>query len=164
MSSINTQPDSIERLKMTLTDDAKRNVSFRILTSDYGRVRYVANKLQTRDSAALRFLLHIALDKCEPLFDNAASPDSRIKLLAELGPEFAAYFGFGAKMLGARFCGGDSGDDIDIDEEDLELIVAFGVSPGLAQRRLALMPGVQSVSADPRNAFRTYLLDKYVTN
>lgn len=156
--------DPIDQLKATIHDDAKRSVSFRMYTSDYGRLRCMSNELRVGDSAVFRFLLRIALEKCAPLYDRNASAAQRLELLADLGPEFATYFKFGVDELKAVFqCTDRHGQGV-IDDEDFDLVAAFGISRSLVRKRVEKIMGRETSHEDLHDVLRHYLVTKYLAN
>ena len=51
-------------------DNAKRSISLRIHTTDYGKIRLIARRLRVRDSDVFRFLLRVALARLAPLYTD----------------------------------------------------------------------------------------------
>lgn len=156
--------DPIDQLKAAIHDDAKRSVSFRMYTSDYGRLRCMSNELRVGDSAVFRFLLRVALEKCAPLYDRNASATQRLELLAELGPEFATYFGFDVDELKAVFQCSDQHGRALIDDEDFDLVAAFGISRSLVRKRIEKIIGRDTSDEDLHDVLRRYLVEKYLAN
>ncbi len=156
--------DSMDRLKLCITDDAMRSVSFRMHISEYGRMRVLADKLKARDSVVFRFLLRLALERCMPLYDNNANACDRLGLLAELGPEFATFFNFDTSRLQETFLPETLEPRINIEEDDLGLIVAFGTSRGLVRERLEKLLNVKHLDGDLHAVLRDYLIEKYLKN
>jgi len=156
--------DPIDRLKATIHDDAKRSVSFRMYTSDYGRLRCMSNELRVGDSAVFRFLLRVALEKCAPLYDRNASPAQRLELLADLGPEFATYFNFDVDELKAVFQRADHHGQVVIDDEDFDLVAAFGISRSLVRKRIEKLVGRETSDENLHDVLRDYLVEKYLAD
>jgi hypothetical protein len=164
MSESMTFQDTMDRLKLCVTDDAKKSVSFRMHTSEYGRLRVLAEKLKARDSVVFRFLLRVALEQCRPLYDNNANACDRLRLLAELGPEFATFFNFDTSRLEETFLPETLEPRIKIEEDDLGLIAAFGTSRELVRKRLEKLLNVEHVGDDLHAVLHDYLIEKYLTN
>lgn len=154
--------DSMDRLKLCITDDAMRSVSFRMHNSEYGRLRVLAEKLRNRDSMVFRFLLRVALERCMPLYDVNATAADRLRLLAELGPDFATFFNFDVRRLQETFLPDALEPRIKIDEDDLGLIAAFGTSEELVRKRLEKLLNVAHLDDDLHAVLRGYLIDKYL--
>lgn len=80
-------------------DDARRSVSFRIRTTDFGRIKLIARRLGVREADIFRYLVESGLQRLEGLLSCGTSgDDSRHAEQVELAcAELAAAFGIGAE-------------------------------------------------------------------
>lgn len=156
--------DPIDRLKAAIHDDAKRSVSFRMYTSDYGRLRCMSSELRVGESVVFRFLLRVALEKCAPLYDRNASAEQRLELFADLGPEFATYFNFDVDELKSIFQPSGRQSQLEIDDEDLDLVAGFGISRSLVRQRIEKIIDRETADESLHDVLKAYLVQKYLTN
>ena len=63
---------SANELSSDVIDDAKRSVSFRINTSEYGCIKTIARKNRMRESDVFRYLLRVSLNALTPLYGSDA--------------------------------------------------------------------------------------------
>jgi hypothetical protein len=143
-------------------DNAKRSVSIRINTSDYGRVKAAARRLRTREADIFRYLLHMGLARIGPLLSETVDRENYVILLASLGPDLRAHFGCGASDLASLVQPGAGQSWPLIDADDFELIDLAGSHPRLAQEQLRQLQGVEAGPRDLRADLLTYLRRKYL--
>lgn len=142
-------------------DNAKRSVSIRINTSDYGRIKVAARRLHTKEADIFRYLLQVGLSKLSPLLGEALEDRTYFRALTDLGPDLAANFGVPARefvnLIGA-FTGRRAPT---FDEADLELVDLAGTHPRIVQARLAEVCGRPVAEEELRSALHDYLSTKY---
>ncbi len=154
--------DSTEHLKKLIDDDAMRSISFRIHVSDYGRLRFLSKKLRIRNSEVFRLLVRIALEHLAPLYDESTTEESRLVLLATLGPQLASYFNYDAAALKAKFRWRSADGQFLVEDEDFELVATCGVSNNLVKRRLEGILGLDIAIEDLHDVLHDYLIEKYL--
>ena len=143
-------------------DNAKRSVSIRINTSDYGRIKAASRRLRTREADLFRYLLQVGLARIGPLLGESLEADAYLRLLAEMGPDMAALFGLSAREL-ASLVQGREGERLPlIDGTDFELINLMGTQPALAREQLKALGCSRVMGNDGRTALLEYLERKYL--
>ena len=142
-------------------DNAKRSVSIRINTSDYGRIKVMARRLHAKEADIFRYLLQVGLSKLSPLLGEGLEDDAYFRALADIGPDIAANFGVNARefvMLVSAFTGRQAPD---FEAEDLELVDLAGSHPRMVQARLAEVCGRPVAEHELRRVLYDYLAMKY---
>ncbi len=90
-------PDAPGTAGGLIHDNAKRSVSVRINTSDYGRIKVAARRLRTREADIFRYLLQVGLIRLAPLLEENLDAATYLRALAELGPDLGAMLGLSAR-------------------------------------------------------------------
>ena len=142
-------------------DNAKRSVSIRINTSDYGRIKVMARRLHAKEADIFRYLLQVGLSKLSPLLGEGLDDRAYFRALADLGPDIASNFGVNARefvMLVSAFTGRQAPA---FDAEDLELLDLAGSHPRMVLARLAGVCGRPVAEHERRSALQYYLSMKY---
>ena len=147
-----------------IDDNAKRSVSIRINTSDYGRVKWLARQLRAKESDVFRFLLRSGLESVAPMYDSTRRTQAAIvSMLTTLGPELAQHFKLDPKRLQEWAAELTAGTGLEIAAEDLELLQMLPVSADFVRMRLAALTGAAAQGEDVRQALASYLVKKYST-
>jgi len=145
----------------SIHDNARRSVSIRINTSDYGRIKVAARRLRAKEADVFRYLLQVGLSRLGPLLGEGPGDHGCIHALAELGPDLAANFGIDAGEF-ARLLGAYTGSPAPaFDAADLELVALAGTHPHLVQGRLSEFFGRPVAGCELRRGLRGYLMTKY---
>lgn len=139
-----------------INDNAKRSVSIRINTSDYGRIRIAARRLRTREADLFRYLLQVGLNRIQPLLGEGLDTKSYLRALAELGPDLVTNLGLGAREFTAVLQTFKHRALPEIEDKDYELIDLAGTHPRLVLERLG-----SNADMDVRTALHAYLRSKY---
>jgi hypothetical protein len=168
-SRLNEPTDGTEHVSMVtvagespaIHDNAKRSVSIRINTSDYGRIKVAARRLHAKEADIFRYLLQVGLSKLSPLLGEGLEDRAYFRALTDLGPDLAANFGVTARefvtLIGA-FTGRTAPP---FDQADLELVDLAGTHPRMVQARLAEVCGGPVAEHELRSALHDYLAMKY---
>lgn len=141
-------------------DNAKRSVSIRINTSDYGRIRIAAQRLRVREAEVFRYLVKVGLAGLRPFLSGGDDREAVISALAEVGPDLAAHFGLDALQLRTLLPEGANASLVAV--EDLELIVLVGPHPRTVQARLKDLLRREIDLPGIRAELRDYLQRKYL--
>lgn len=145
-----------------ILDNAKRSVSIRINTSDYGRIKTAARRMRTREAEIFRYLLQVGLTRISPLLGETLDDTSYLRTLAELGPDFPGHFGIGTQELTALLQAFAGKSLPLVDESDLELIEFAGSHPRLATEKIEILAGRTCAAAGGlRPLLFEYLKHKY---
>lgn len=140
-----------------IDDNAKRSVSVRINTSDYGRIKIAARRLRTREADVFRYLLQVGLSRITPLLNENLDAATFLDILAELGPDLASNLGLAARDFAQLLLAMKHQALPDLSDEDYELIDLAATHPRLALQRLAA-----PMEADVRAVLVAYLRGKYL--
>ncbi|MGH8613512.1 MAG: hypothetical protein ACREYF_16220 [Gammaproteobacteria bacterium] len=145
-----------------IEDNAKRNVSLRVDTTDYGKIKSIARRFRVRDSEVFRFMIKLGLTTLAPLFDHRARGQDVMPVFVEHGSEITKYFNLDAVSL-ERVINGDLDEpDRRVDGEDVELL-AMATMPErylCAKLRELISEPVDSNKAS--EALKKYLTSKYL--
>jgi len=137
-----------------IDDNAKRSVSVRINTSDYGRIRIVARRLRVREAEVFRYLLQVGLARIAPLLAERLDAQRYLWALAELGPDLGAALGFDAREFASLLRGFKHDTLPEVIDEDLDLIDSAASHP---------RPALDDTSnPDPRAALLSHLRERYL--
>ena len=141
-------------------DDARRSISVRVNTSDYGRLKMAAKQLGVRESDVFRHLLRLGLRRLIRVLDGDVSESERFRLLVSMVGEFSEDFGLTPReclmLLNMR-----SSKPLQIDEADLELI---GLSITHRRHAQSLLAGILGHPVDDKNLTQSlgdYLASKH---
>lgn len=144
-----------------ITENAKRSISFRMNTTDYGRVKKAAQCLRVRESDILRFLIAKGLHDLSALYDTQASQAEL--LCALIDPQY--------KLIEHLYLGVESIYDIinqrsgqsGVDYEDIERLAAlFSSSDESSTAKIPAELENMDTDPDPLSMFYEYILGKYV--
>ena len=75
-----------------IEDNAKRSVSIRINTSDFGKIRTIARRLRVRESEVFRYLMRRSLKAVGPLYQNDTRNRELLDVLMEDSGELISEF------------------------------------------------------------------------
>jgi len=142
-----------------INDDAKRSVSVRINTSDYGRIKIAARRLHAREADVFRYLLQVGLSRITPLLGEALDTSAFLRALTELGPDLGPTLGLGAREFAGLLRTFKHRSLPSIDDEDFELLDLADPHPRLVLERLGADPNLHT---DVRAALLAYLERKYL--
>lgn len=145
-----------------LLDNAKRSVSLRINTSDYGKLKAIAKRLRTRESDVFRFAFKLALAKLAPLYDMNVKGADLMSVFVECGTEIATHFNLDAKRLELIINQGVSDQDKRVDAEDVELLAMSAMPERYLSVRLREIANVDAKPVNAASLLRSYLNDKYL--
>lgn len=119
-----------------IQDDARRSVSVRINTSDYGRLKAIAGRLGVRESDVFRHLVRTGIGRLMRVLFGNEPRSGRYRLLvslvAELGEDFALSAAECAALLESS-----SAAPLALDEDDIQLIAMSASHPQQACSLLA---------------------------
>jgi hypothetical protein len=138
-------------------DNAKRSVSVRINTSDYGRIKVAARRLRTREADVFRYLLQVGLNRLAPLLEECLEASTYLRALAELGPALGAMLGLSAREFADLLHSLKHRTLPALDHEDFELIDLAAAHARLVLERLGASPGTDVHVALHAHLQRRYL-------
>ena len=111
-----------------IQDDARRSISVRINTSDYGRLKAIARRLSVRESDVFRHLVRLGVGRLMRALDSNAPSRERYRLLVSLAGELGEDFGLTvadcAALLSTR-----ASPRLSLDAADVELIGMVAAHP-----------------------------------
>ncbi len=142
-------------------DNARRSVSIRINTSDYGRIKVAARRLHAKEADIFRYLLQVGLTKLGPLLGADLDERSFLGTLADLGPDLAANFEVSAREFVTLLSAFTGREAPAFDATDLELVDLAGTHPHMVQGRLAECCGRPVEEHELRSVLHDYLVMKY---
>lgn len=140
-----------------INDNAKRSVSIRINTSDYGRIKIASRRLRTREADLFRYLLQVGLNRIQPLLEEDLDAASYLRALAELGPDLGFSLGLGAREFTVLLQNYKHRALPTVSAEDFDLIDLAGSHPRLALERLGKRADDDVKAALHEHLRRTYL-------
>lgn len=144
-----------------IKDDARRSISVRVNTSDYGRLKAAARRLGVRESDVFRHLLRIGLARLLRVLAMDVSPEERYRLLICVAAEFGEDFGMTARDCVSVL---DAHGSLALDDGDLELIGLAATHPLQASVLLDRLAGTTSDPANLNQRLGTYLAAKHCAN
>jgi len=142
-------------------DNARRSVSIRINTSDYGRIKVAARRLHAKEADIFRYLLQVGLNKLGPLLGAELDAQAFLRTLVDLGPDLSANFHVSAREFVSLLSAFTGMDAPAFDATDLELVDLAGTHPRMVQSRLAEFRGRPVNEQELRGVLHDYLLLKY---
>lgn len=148
-----------ESAAAVINDNAKRSVSIRINTSDYGRIKIASRRLRTREADLFRYLLQVGLNRIQPLLGDDLDAASYLKALAELGPDLGFSLGLGAREFTTLLQTFKHRALPTVSADDYDLVDLAGTHPRLVLERLGLAPDAED---DVKAALHGYLRRKYL--
>jgi len=111
-----------------IQDDARRSISVRINTSDYGRLKAIARRLSVRESDVFRHLVRLGITRLMRALDSEAPSRERYRLLVSLAGELGEDFGLTvpdcAALLSTR-----ASPRLALDAADVDLIALVATHP-----------------------------------
>lgn len=143
-----------------INDNAKRSVSVRINTSDYGRIRVAARRLRVREAEVFRYLLQVGLSRISPLLADELDAASFLRTLVELGPDLSLALDCSAREFVGLLQTFKHRALPTLTDEDLELVDLAGSHPHLVLSRLGVDPAAST--ADARAALLAYFNTRYL--
>ena len=161
------QPKPSRRSKPTRThgdavfDDAKRSISVRISTSDYGRIRVAARHMRMRESEVFRYLVGVGMSRLIKVLEGAPGDDQRYQRLVRVAAEWRRELGItAADSIPLIGCLGGTAPPV-LEDADLLLVDLAATRPGEAAALLGLRVGthVDQVSVIAR--LGDYFVRKY---
>lgn len=148
--------------ELFVNDNAKRSVSLRVNTSDFGRIKAIAQRLHARESDVFRFAIRIALSKLAPLYDSNARGGALMPVFAECGTAVAEHFNLDARRL-AHVLNADVDDEARrVDMDDVELLSMAGVPDRYLAMRLQELLGEEVAPGEAMERLCRYIEDKYL--
>ena len=111
-----------------IQDDARRSVSVRINTSDYGRLKAIAGRLGVRESDVFRHLVRIGIARLMRVLYSNEPQSSRYRLLVSLARELGEDFGLSVQECVALLRQ-PSVPGLMLDDNDLHLVALSASHP-----------------------------------
>ncbi len=145
----------------TILDNAKRSVSVRISTSDYGRLKSAAKRLRMRESDIFRHVLRLGLARLLPLLESTSANDDFFRMIARVGTEFGKGSWMDTSQGIALFRRLLKPSGTELQEFDLELIYLAGTHPKHVQHYLSQVLQREVEEASVVATLGDYLDEKY---
>lgn len=154
-------------------DNRKRAVSIRMSSSDVGKVKRLAQRLNVRDSDVIRYAVKTTLARLAPLYDPHVHGRSLVPLFVESASDLFMHFDIDAMRL-EGIINDEADDDRRVDREDIQLIAMSGNQPASRWSALATgaKPGALRLSVERTDdaesarhdvtSLKEYLYGKYV--
>ena len=147
-----------------IDDNAKRSVSIRINTSDFGKIKTIARRLRVRESEVFRYLMRRSLKAVGPLYQNDTRHREIFDVLMEDNGELISEFNLGTDKLGDLFEQIRSQDGKPLDEDDLELLAMLNMPEKFLALRLSEILGQKIEPSEVLARLNEYLESKYSLN
>lgn len=146
-----------------VVESRKRAVSIRMASMDLRKVKRLAQRLGVRDSDVIRYAVKTMLARLAPLHDAEARGRDLVPAVVDSGAELLRYFDLDAARLETLINDGATGSDA-VDHNDIALLALAGSQAGYAVLKLQELnrSGPPVPDAEPAQALRQYLYDKYV--
>ena len=144
-----------------IREDARRSVSVRINTSDYGRVKAAAKALRVRESDIFRHLLAVGLEKLMRVLEVRVDPAQGARLLVETTREFARDFGMDVEETLKVLPPLNGRRASPLTDEDLDLLRIYATHPGHACSVLAARLGRAVAQEDLGTLLADYLQSRW---
>ncbi|MGH8535855.1 MAG: hypothetical protein ACREXM_05155 [Gammaproteobacteria bacterium] len=145
-----------------IEDNAKRNVSLRVDTTDYGKIKSIARRFRVRESEVFRFMIKLGLATLAPLFDHRARGKDVMPVFVEHGSEITKYFNLDAVSL-ERVINGDLDEpDGRVDGEDVGLLAMATMPERYLCAKLRELIAEPVASAKAAETLKNYLTGKYL--
>ena len=134
---------ALRRAGEAIHDDAKRSVSFRISTSDYGRIKVAARHFRMRESELFRYLVGVGTSRLIRVLEGAVASGARYHLLVRMAVEWRRELGLAAVEAAALIGCMGGGPPLVLDAADLLLVDLAASRPTEAAALLDLQLGEQ---------------------
>lgn len=141
-----------------ITDNAKRSVSIRINTSDYGRIKTIAKRLKVRESTVFRYLLRNGLKSVAPLYQGKLRFREFIEMFFQQPEIFIEHFNLDKKRIGGLVNGIT---EHLIDDDDLEMLCLINQPHRYLAERLSTQLHREVAPEHSIADLKSYLIDKY---
>ncbi|MEM7467913.1 MAG: hypothetical protein AAF387_13650 [Pseudomonadota bacterium] len=141
-----------------ITDNAKRSVSIRINTSDYGKIKTIARRLRVKESAVFRFLLRDGLNSISTLYQAEITFGGFIEAFFANPEAFLDHFNFDQKRLAAVIKG--IPDNV-LDDEDIELLCMVSRPRRYLAKRISAKLGANVEDMQSIAMLKEYVFAKY---
>ena len=144
-----------------IEDNAKRSVSIRMNTSDFGKIRTIARRLRVRESEIFRYLMRRSLKAVGPLYQNDTRRREMIYVLMENNGGLISEFNLDTEKIARLFEQVCSQDDEQLDDDDLELLAMVNMPEKFLALRLSEIVGQKIEPSDAAATLNEYLDNKY---
>ena len=144
-----------------IEDNAKRSVSIRINTSDFGKIKTIARRLRARESEVFRYLMRRSLKAVGPLYQNDTRRSEIIDVLTEDNGELISEFNLDTDKIGQLFDQICTQEGERLDDDDLELLAMVNMPEKFLALRLSEILGQKIEPADVVTTLDRYLENKY---
>ena len=144
-----------------IDDNAKRSVSIRINTSDYGKIKTIARRLRVKESGVFRYLMRRSLKAVEPLYRNDANCREVLDIFAEDGGELISHFDFSTEKIKGIFEQYASDGHEQVADEDVELLTMVSMPEKYLALLLSEVTGQKVEPHDNEKILERYFDEKY---
>lgn len=142
-------------------DDARRSISVRINTSDYGRMKVASRRLGVRESELFRYLVRSGMSRLITVLEGKLREGSRYHLLVRIAADWRVEMGLTATECADLIgCLGEA-EALELDESDLLLVDLAATRPSEAAALLGLQLGVAIDKAQVVARLGDHLAQKY---
>lgn len=143
-----------------IQDDARRSVSVRINTSDYGRLKAIASRLGVRESDVFRHLVRIGIARLMRVLYDSEPKSARYRLLVSLAGELGEDFGLSVQECMALLRH-PAVPGLTLDDNDLHLVALSASHPQQACALLTAKLGEDVKPAGLVSRLGRFLEEKY---
>ena len=161
MSGPKISPQSRDIGAEGIEDNAKRSVSIRINTSDFGKIKTIARRLRVRESEVFRYLMRRSLKAVGPMYQNDTRRSEIIDVLMEDNGELISEFNLDTDKIGQLFDQVCAQDGARLDKDDQELLAMVNMPEKFLALRLSEILGQKIEPADVVTTLDKYLENKY---
>ena len=144
------------------TDTKTRTFSLRLTDAEHQRIREIANRLGSSESAVMRYAIRSMLRRTGPLSEPHSSAYSLIPVFVEHGEELISYFDLDSASLNRIINGKTADEEQQVDAADLTLLSASGLGKPHVQAKLRELQAHEVSPGDVPSMLRGYFYNKYI--
>lgn len=143
-------------------DTKSRTFSIRLTDAEHKRIRTIAARLESSESAVIRYAIRSMLKRMGPLAEADASAYALLPVFVECGQELIAYFDLDVSSLDRVINGNTRDADQRIDSADLALLSASGLGEPHVHAKLREIQAHDVEPGDVGTMLRAYFYEKYI--
>lgn len=163
MITTGTLEGRVKLMSAGSADQRSRPLSLRLSAGELTRIREIARRLGTTETAVLRFAVRNTLKQLAPLHDPNAGGLSLLPVFVERGAELAASFDLDVGRLD-QIINQSAGrsDGKKVDRDDLALLAMAGLGDSRIHAKLREMQADNAETQNSATLIRTYFYRKYI--
>jgi hypothetical protein len=160
--------DLVAAIEHAIDDNAKRSISLRVHSSDYGKVKAISRRLRVRESDVFRFVIKVGLNRLALLYNIRVRGRDLMPLFLDCGADLVRHFRLDERRLDQLLNEDLGTDDRRVDNEDLALLALANMPERLlfakAREIAAALADADELPHDRKSShelLRKYLSAKY---